>query len=167
MIGCDIDWDSTTKTVKVVTPKVNQNPSEPSDPDQKNYKKLPQTYETEGYRLTLTSYNSNVGENKLSKIYLRLTNTGSNVVRILPAKLVISADGKEFTKYTTDVNLYDQDSRLYSKYADEDEELEAYITLPECIKSVSKIHIEIPVATDTYLGQTVDMVAFNIDTGAK
>ena len=164
---CIRDRDNATKTVKVVTLKNDPKPSEP-DTDKRNYKKLPQTYETEGYRLTLTSYGSNIGTDKLSKIYFRLTNTDIDVVRILPAKITIEADDKIFKHYTTDVDFEKQDRKLYSTYiSEENSEIESYIILPESIKSAEKIHVEIPVATDTYRGQTVDIVEFDIDTKAK
>ena len=57
MVGCEIDWDNATKTVKVVTLKNDPKPSEP-DTDKRNYKKLPQTYETEAVSYTHLHFRS-------------------------------------------------------------------------------------------------------------
>jgi GH24 family phage-related lysozyme (muramidase) len=174
MLGADIDWNDDTKTIIINNKNTNGNstdetPSEKPDNtvDTTTYQKLPQSYETDAYRITLTSFSTNVGEDKLSKIYLRLVNQDTNVVRILPSNISITADGKEYNKYLSDVYFYYQDSKLYNTYLNKDEELNSYITLPDDIKNATKIHVEIPVAIDTYLGQTTDIVTFDIDTEAK
>jgi hypothetical protein len=175
MLGADIDWNDDTKTIIINNKNTNGNstdetPSEKPDNtvDTTTYQKLPQTYETDDYRLTVTSYSSDLGEYKLSRIYFRLTDLNDNniSVSIMPSKAVISADGKEYSHYTSDVPISDQDSKLYSTVLSEkDAELSSYITLPESIKTATKIHIEIPVAVQDYKGQSIEMIPFDIDTG--
>lgn len=163
MLGCEIDWDNALKTVKIVTPK---NDPKPSDTDEGNYKKLPQTYESKDYRISILSYSSKLGEDKLSRLYFRLCATGDDTIRVNPSGIAFSSNGFSYHNYSSDVNMSDQDRKLYSAYAEEDNDLEGYLTLPEKIKDAQKIHVEIPVVKDTYRGQVTDIITFDIDVRA-
>lgn len=176
LMGADIDWDDATKTILIDTSKLagDNDTEKPDTPDtgtdeetKVEYKALPLSYENDDFRIIMTSYSTNVGEDKLSKVYFRIVNKNDHVVRILPANIAITADGKEYPKYSTDVYFYYQDNKLYTQYLNKDEELNSYVVLPDDAKNATKIKLSIPVAVEDYRGQQVQNVEFNIDTEAK
>lgn len=167
MLDCEVVWDDQTKTIHITTPSNTDEPNTPQNPSENhNYRKLPQTYESKDYRISILSYSSKLGEDKLTRLYFRLSATGDDIVRINPSGISFSADEMTYSNYSSDVNMSYQDKKLYSSYAQEENDLEGYLTLPDNIKNASEIHVEIPVVKDTYKGQVTDIVSFDIGVRA-
>ena len=161
MLGAQIDWNGETEEILI------QKPVYGNETDISEYKSLPQSYETTDYRLTLMSSSDNLGSDKLTRIFFRLTGFGQADYRIQPSGIALTADGKSYTNYSSDIDLSLQDRKLYTTYISEGEELDSYITLPEDIKNAKEIKVTIPVVTSSYKGMETETISFLVSLENK
>lgn len=160
MVGAQIDWNEQTKEILIQKPVC-------SVPDTSEYRSLPQSYEATDYRLTLMSSSDNLGSDKLTRIFFRLTGFGQADYRIQPSGIALTAAGKHYTNYSSDIDLSLQDQKLYTTYITEGEDLDSYITLPEDIKKAEEIEVTIPVVTSSYNGTKTENITFMVSLENK
>ena len=160
MLGCEVKWDDQTKNIIIKKPKVN--PEKPNQPnnntqiiDTTGFETLPQTVETDKYRLTATylggEYKKENPENR--NLYLRLTNkTTDKNMRLDQGATVFEINGKKVEYKSIDSTLYD--TRWYTKIAyykdnpDGGDNIEGYIVLPVDIKPGDMIKITTYITID-------------------
>jgi hypothetical protein len=152
MVGAGVDWDDTSKTVKLTTTdnSGNSNQSEAlpgstgSDGSQnaesKTYKTLPQIYETTKFRVDAEEYfTDDYGD----RLYIKLKNKETGVLRLVSKATTYTIDGKTYG--LSDITTGYWDTRWYTQYMEEDGTLEGYLRLPRDLEEFDKmtVHIEL------------------------
>lgn len=151
LMGADIDWDDATKTVLIDTSKLVGN-GDTDKPDTPNtgtdeeptieYKSLPQIYEDYYLRVDAETYFEDKDGDRL---FIKLKNkTDGKVLRLVSAETNYTYEGKTYTM--KDVDSVNWDTRWYTKYIEEDQELEGYLRLPKDLEMADGGELQVHIA---------------------
>lgn len=157
-LGCKVDWDIATRTVKIddserkvrteyiekeVEKIVYVDKSE--DPDYVSYSQMPASKKQDGYIVTVnmvTNYNSD----NCSKVYVKLENlSNSKDIQILQSQSKLTVDGQEYPfKY-----MGTRSSEVFEdNLAARGDTIESYITFPKLPRGQHEFTLETKVRFD-------------------
>lgn len=157
-LGATVDWNDTEKLISINSPDVVAPKPTDSAIDNYNYKALPQTRDSLGYRTSVLSYFRD-GQGMGDRLYISIENKGDEPIRIDQMATKVVANGTTYLMKASDA--VDFDTRWFNDL-NKDEYVEGYLRLPRELKDEKNLHVEITIHTKGNQGMKSNTLEFNI-----
>jgi hypothetical protein len=174
-LGATVLWDDASKTVSFTSPPPKEvivtvpavaapapapEKEEEEEEDDYNYRKLPQTKDMDGYRVSVTSYSTDEKQNYGNMLGLKIVNSDAGTVQLNQSKTEFISGGETYTLTSKDAVNFD--TRWYSDIG-YDETVEGYLRMPVELKDAKNVHVELLVHTNRNSRTEDDVIEFDIE----